>query len=62
MAKKIKHWAGFVNGRIYRERCSDFDPSEHYFQLSIFTSKKVAKRKFQDVRPVEIKEIKPTRK
>lgn len=52
---KNRFWAGFSNGCIS-------ETLEHYGDqdrvLSIYIRKKDAKKHYQDVRPVEIKEIK----
>jgi hypothetical protein len=53
MAKK-KYWAGFVSGKIYTQN----HLPEYAGNVAIFTNKKIAKKFYQDVRPVEIKEIK----
>lgn len=52
--KKKKYWGGFVNNRIYTD-----NPMPAYAgNVAIFTNKKIAEKFYQDVRPVEIKEIK----
>ncbi len=52
--KKSRFWAGFVDGKIYIN-----NPLFTYTgNVAVFTNRKSAKRFYQDVRLVEIKEVK----
>lgn len=58
MAKRI-YWAGYCDGQI----CSTL---EHYgdlnYVLAIYLRKKDAKKNYEDVRKVEVREIKKIKK
>jgi hypothetical protein len=51
--KTIAAWGGFVNGRLDRNRCED---AYNIFGLkyAIYTAKRAAKARYQDVRRVYI--------
>lgn len=53
--KKKKYWAGFCDGKLKTTM-------EHWGvkppMMAIYPRRKDAKRRFEDVRPVEVKEIK----
>ena len=51
--KKKKYWAGYCDGKIFV-----FQNLSGANVVEIFLSRKNAKKVYEDVRPVEIKEIK----
>lgn len=48
------YWAGFVNGKVYTEYSIDTYGEKRF--PALFTNKKEAEKRFQDVRKVEVKE------
>jgi hypothetical protein len=53
MNKVRKAWAGFVDGRLYRFK-RYADNASYELEYAVFTTRKAAKRQFDDVRRVEI--------
>lgn len=56
MAKRRKFWAGFVNNQV--AETLEFYGSDNDSVLAIYLRKKDAKKHYQDVRPVEIRQLK----
>jgi len=56
MKKNKKYWAGCINDKlvVWLEE----DDLGFYYRSGIFTSREDARKRFKDVRAVEIKEIK----
>lgn len=52
--KKRRYWGGFCDNKL----CSTIDFYDEDAVLAIYIRKKDAKKHYQDVRPVEIREIK----
>jgi len=54
-----KYWAGFCDDRLFITSEFDFcDEGENITIPAVYLRKKDANKRFQDVRPVEIREIK----
>ena len=57
--KRKKYWAGFVNNQLdeneFKELHANYNP---VYRPQIFIRKKDALKHYQDVRPIEIREIK----
>ena len=55
--KSMRFWAGFAEGKIF----DDFDPEygneNDGRAVAIFTTRKCARRHFEDVRRVEVREV-----
>ena len=56
--KPIKAWAGFSDGKLHIVRTNDGAGPE-WLALAIFKRKSDARKQYEDVRPIEIREIKP---
>lgn len=63
MKKKTLAWAGFCDGNLHFTMCDDqWGGKNIRLMPSIFKSKKAAQEQYQDVRRVEIREVRRKRK